>query len=1173
MRAPVRLGLALLTIALAAPARAQAPAHEVSPAPGSHPRLILTAGEVAAARAKVNAPNTWSNSLFALTLANTYPSDLEGPTYVPSFDDALDAAQPMLAVLAANETDRATWATSAINMSLAAIQQFEPPYPDNNFGYDEWYGRFLYRFIALTYDATYDRMTTAERAEFQDEMLRIAAWLASGGFERDPNNHQIVFAVDMALTAHALDNDDSVAAAKNIVDEPVVRTTTNPAGDFIRFRSGCSSVRAASTAGGAAIWFEGVDFDVKWIRKDGNPWDYGRAIVWRPGKGPSNGATYYASYTFTPDFPSWKDRPRLALIRNLDNIWSDGASAAGVFYGSWTMAWMLDAFEAIRHTTGYDFSQHPAVREAVLWHPTELIAPAPGAGNVLKANNRNDSNYDDLDNSTGAGAPVYWTWAMTRYAGDAGNRDKVAYWLLQHSYRWYIPNWARKAFWREALWVNDAFSGPPPLAPAPALTLPLSRFFNGHNLANFRTGSWDGPTADWSLFSFVAGPTSYPEHIQADRGSFTFHTLGEDFAIDNGYAFGTYPFDSTPGHNYVTVSRPVYPAGSCTPQYYTDAQDYLGSGEIRSRVVSTAFDAVDADLRKSYISSFNLPFVGAPSCWPVGTADRSVVLLKRSGRAPFAVVSDSLNVDGTSRQATWTLHTGGGNTIAITGSTARITGSRTGATLDVSLTATAALTLTQDSVTAPNWSVGTHARLLARATAPNARFLAVLVPERAGEPSPLAVTTTSGADNVLVTVAGGGLTDTIVQNRTAGSSVTVSGITTDGSLAIVRTNASGTVTGWLVQNATVLTRSGVDLWRVNAPSGVRGSAAYDGATLAVTADDATEFRAWAPAATGFQGPNGTMAAAHPGSQIHWAGSRRLLDTSPAGSDASFDDFASNVAPYWLDYPLTSKFNRVVAGEFCAQSTTYPSETISHTKRTYGPVRADIFQSPRNLYGDATQSGKFTVQAAGVNPKVVIMGRVVDRSTDNVPYALPWPLTVDQDYVKVEINVGATGGATLKARKGGGAATDVTLWTGGSPVTAGQTYTYSLSIQGSTVTFTLNGSQVFSFTDTTNTIASSGYFQWEVSQNQHVHFDDVKVSLPGSTYACTTDADCDDGLFCTQDLCNTASHTCGHPPISCPNPEPRCLVPVCDENNDVCDTVPVTPDPPPWRCGNHWCYCG
>src|SRR5262245_53949056 len=179
MRGSLRAGCVALGLAVAVTSiLAQSPpAHEVSPAPGSHPRLILSASEVESARAKVNAPGTWSNWLFANTLAATDKNDLSDPTYVPWFWDALYASQPMLALLDAAPADRQDWGRSAINQSLAAIRQFDPPYPDGNYGYDEWYGRFVYRFIALTYDAAYDQMTPAERTEFQDEMLRIAAWI------------------------------------------------------------------------------------------------------------------------------------------------------------------------------------------------------------------------------------------------------------------------------------------------------------------------------------------------------------------------------------------------------------------------------------------------------------------------------------------------------------------------------------------------------------------------------------------------------------------------------------------------------------------------------------------------------------------------------------------------------------------------------------------------------------------------------------------------------------------------------------------------------------------------------------------------------------------------------------------------------------------------------------
>ena len=1169
MRATLRAGILAVGFAAAAESvLAQSPpAHEVTATPGSHPRLILSAAEVDAARAKVNAAGTWSNSLFTATVGATIPYDLSGPTDVPEFWNALRASQPMLALLAAGPADRQNWARSAINLSLAAIRQFDPPYPDNTYGYPEWYGRFLYRFIALTYDSAYDQMTAAERTEFQNEMLRIAAWIASGGFDRDPNNHNIVLGVGLELTALAIDGDVS-GAPRAIVDEPVVRTSTTPSGDFLAFRSGCSSLSAAATPGGAALWFDGVDFDVVWIRKDANTWDSGRAIVWRAGHGPAAGQTYYASYTFTPDFPSWKDRPRLAFQRNLDHIWADGASMAGVFYGDWTMAWMLDAFEAIRRTTGFDFAQHPAVRDAVLWHPSELIAPAPGSGNILRVNNRNDGGYDDLDDTAGAGAPTYWTWVMARYPNDPGGRNKVAYWLLQHSDRWTFG-----ARWREALWVDDAFSGPPPLAPAPPLTLPLSRFFAGHNLANFRTGPWDGPAGDWSLFSFVAGPFSLSEHNHADRGSFTFHALGEDFAIDSGYAFSNGTWDSTPGHNYILVTHPLYNGGTCSPSSTTDRQDYQGGAEIRSRVLSSAFDAVDADLRKTYIPTANLPFDGPPPCWPVRTADRSVVFLKRAGRAPFAIVSDSLDVDGSPHPATWLMHTGAGNAIAINGTTARLTGARTGATLDVYVAAAATPTLTQDSVTSPDPGVGTHPRLLAGATAPNARFLAILVPEKAGEAAPLAVQTVGAADDLLVTVTGGGLVDTIVQNRTTGAVVSVSGIETDGSLAVVRSDSTGAVLAWLVQNATYLKRSGVDLWRAVAPAGARGSAAYDGTSLSVTADDVTEFRALAQNSTTFEGPNGTMTGARSGGQLHWAGSRRLLDTTPAGVDAFADDFSNNVTPDWVDYPLWSKFVRVASGELCAQGSVYPVEMVSHTKRTYGPLRADTFQAPRSVFGDATQSGEFTVESAPAGTKVVIMGRVVDRSVDNVPYVLPWPLTVDQDYVKVEIPVDSGGTTNVWARRGGGGAADRLLCSGPGGTTSGQKHAYALSIQGSTVTFALDGTPVCSATDATGTVPPAGYFQWVVAQSAHIHFDDVRVSLPGTTYACTGDADCDDGLYCTQDHCNTATHACEHPPLVCDNPSPYCYDATCNESTDSCDLTPGPNFDIPWRCGAHWCICG
>src|SRR5258707_11929173 len=101
MRRILRAGLLAVGFAVAADVvwAQSPPAHEVSPTPGSHPRLILSAAEVDAARAKVNAANTWSNWIFSNTISVTDKVDLSGPTTVPWFWDVLYASQPMLAPL------------------------------------------------------------------------------------------------------------------------------------------------------------------------------------------------------------------------------------------------------------------------------------------------------------------------------------------------------------------------------------------------------------------------------------------------------------------------------------------------------------------------------------------------------------------------------------------------------------------------------------------------------------------------------------------------------------------------------------------------------------------------------------------------------------------------------------------------------------------------------------------------------------------------------------------------------------------------------------------------------------------------------------------------------------------------------------------------------------------
>jgi len=490
--------------------------------------------------------------------------------------------------------------------------------------------------------------------------------------------------------------------------------------------------------------------------------------------------------------------------------------------------------------------------------------------------------------------------------------------------------------------------------------------------------------------------------------------------------------------------------------------------------------------------------------------------------------------------------------------------------------ATAASTVTWSSDTWPYVSDGSypfdppevtaHPRLLASTTAVDPKLLVVLVPEKSGEANPLtvAVDDPAGGNRAVVTVTGSGLVDVILRNETDGLTVSGNGIETDAALAVVRRTSAGTVQGWTVQNGTYLRHDGTDLWRVLAPSGKTGSAVWDGTAVSVTADDVTEFKAWAPGIASFASGPFTHLAVLEGSQLHWRGSRRLLDVQPEGTPAFQDDFSSTVAAHWASYPLWSRFSRVIGGEYCDQGRNGQGTSfVSHTNRSFDPYRADTLQSPRAIYGDATWKGTFTVQASPAPPgaaKVVLLARVADRSLS----------IVDQDSVRLEMDV-ATGSAVLTGRVAGAV---TTLWSGSvGTVGTGIEHAYAWTLDGNSLSFKLDGVQRFSVTASPGTVPASGYVEWEIQSGLHVHFDDVVVDLPGRTLdACTSDAQCADGLYCTLDLCNPTTHACGHPQRSCPSSEPHCTVGICDESNDQCVEQSIQPPPPPWRCGSHWCIC-
>ncbi len=877
--------------------------------------------------------------------------------------------------------------------------------------------------------------------------------------------------------------------------------------------------------------------------------------------------TYYVTYRFTPNVPRWQDLGRRMVQLNLDRLWADGAAEAGVFYGSWTLNWLADLFEAYRRNTPFDFSTHPHVQDAVKWLPSELLSIETDG---FRANNRNDSHYTQLD--APFTASPYFAWVMKQYPGDP-DRAKVANWILRKSPRWTENvSYHSRAPWREALWVTEAFGGGA-AAPDP-IDLPLSRFFRGHNLVNARSGAWDSEVDDWSLFSLMSG-SWMGEHDQIDRGSFTFRAFGEDFAIDTGYAFDVPLNNRTHGHNYVLIdwNGNPWPATSQGGQ-----PGPFSHAEVRTSFLTNAFDAVQADLKKSWVSAESILYNFAS--YPVVPADRSALVVKVPGRAPYVLLKDSIaRVDGP-HTFEWGMHTQVGNVPATTASGFTIEGANHLANLSVTLTAATGL-----QYGTPTWPAGysinwpyplqfpAHPRVYGKTqtTVSNPHFAAILAPNRVSEPIPIVPVPTSGGGKTSTVISlPGNLSDRVLFNQTDGLSVSANGVETDGGLALVRTNASNQVQFWVVFDATFLRYAGATLWSVALPVGVRGTAGWDGATLHVGGDEIKKFQAYvASAATEtFRHREFTLPSSSAGGLLTWEGTRRLADTQPTDVDAYREDFTSTTAQYFEVLTWQKgDYNRVVNGEYCSQPEPPPfpgifvdnsSHALSLTRRIHANQRADIAQYPRTQYGDATLRGKFVVHATISNRNFRIHARANDLGAVNAATLLgPFPDSLDTNAIRIEI--AANGAVTLLKTSGWTGSTENVsnppLATGSMPSAVLGSHTYELSVLGDTVVFNVDGSQVLQYTGSAGFFPPRGYFGWEVPAGWHVHLDDVRITLPGQTIDYCPDVDGDGWDVCEGD-CNDAD-----PGVN-PGQSENCgngIDDDCDGTNDpeCCQTVYVS----------------
>jgi hypothetical protein len=183
--------------------------------------------------------------------------------------------------------------------------------------------------------------------------------------------------------------------------------------------------------------------------------------------------------------------------------------------------------------------------------------------------------------------------------------------------------------------IND-FLFPPRVESEPSPPMLQSRVFDQKGNVVFRTGS--GPNG--TILLFRAGPNF--NHNHADQGSFLIRALGENFAIDAGYAdyykdpyYATY-FSQAAGHNTILVD------GDPASQEIADTRQFKALDaypRLLDAVTSGSYDAVGSELSAVYkgrLKSFT----------------RRIVFLKPS----YVVVYDDLETQRTPAEFDWLLH-------------------------------------------------------------------------------------------------------------------------------------------------------------------------------------------------------------------------------------------------------------------------------------------------------------------------------------------------------------------------------------------------------------------------------------------------------------------------------------------------------------------------------------
>jgi len=445
-----------------------------------------------------------------------------------------------------------------------------------------------------------------------------------------------------------------------------------------------------------------------------------------------------------PEAADWLDYVLRCYLTSYPTWGSDdGGWAQGLSYWSAYVGWHTNFLEALRSATGIDLYRKPFFRHngwfAVYFHPP--YAKRGGFGdNGQAAPNRPEK------------------LMLLKYANAL--QDPVLYWqsdriMVADGVDSNQPLNRKEPDWLE-WFVEDVFSV---LTPKPAglvsqspAGLPGSKWLRDIGWVAMHSALGDSANDVWALFkSSRYGSFS---HSHADQNSFQLNAYGEPLIIDSGY----YPWFDSPHHDLWTRQTWAHNAvlvhgrgqGSSSMAAAGRIESFEKTGRL-TLALGDATAAYNVPMRESTVEQWHetLKDLPLPPAGPKATAARRAVAFAGQGERAWLAVSDYVAAESPTRFQ-FLLHSL--EKMELDEAAGSVTIANGQARCLVKIISNGPLAFSQNDrfLTPPEeryagaanqW----HFSAETKEQAPFARFLAVMVPFRAGEPAPEVKEITEGA--------------------------------------------------------------------------------------------------------------------------------------------------------------------------------------------------------------------------------------------------------------------------------------------------------------------------------------------------------------------------------------------------------------------------------------------